>query len=446
MKRLSLHGVAAWLLLIILGFIVLHAPITVYISSQWPHIADVAKAWKELLMVLATVVIAVLCTRQRAWGWIVRDKLLLLMAGYIVLHFAVVLVLHMPLKATVAGLMIDLRYVAYFMLVYILVRMYPVYKASFVKVGLCGAIIVVGFAVMQLALPNDFLARFGYGDSTIQPYMTIDKNPDFIRHNSTLRGPNPLGAYAVIVLTAVLAYGLYKWGKLRSKWAQVALVALGAASIVALVISYSRSAWLGMAVAALLVVVVCCRKWLTPKRIGLLGAGAVIVMGVGLFAARDTYFMHNVILHDNPTTGAETTSNDGHAASLKDGFEESVSKPLGAGVGSTGSASLYTNNPLIVENQFLFTAHEVGWPGVAMFTGILLIVLLRLWRKRKNWLPLGLFASGIGLLVIGMLLPVWVDDTVSIVWWGLAAAVLAVTAKGNDDGRPATNKKAKRTA
>jgi hypothetical protein len=30
-------------------------------------------------------------------------------------------------------------------------------------------------------------------------------------------------------------------------------------------------------------------------------------------------------------------------------------------------------------------------------------------------------ASGIGLALIGLLLPVWVDDTVSIVWWGLAA-------------------------
>jgi len=35
------------------------------------------------------------------------------------------------------------------------------------------------------------------------------------------------------------------------------------------------------------------------------------------------------------------------------------------------------------------------------------------------------WASGLGLILIGLVLPVWVDDTVSIVWWGLAALVIA---------------------
>lgn len=442
MKRLSLHHIVAWTLLVILGFIVVHAPMTVYISSHWPQYSDIAKAWKEMLMVLAAILLVVLCTRQRAWGWIIRDRLLLLMLGFIALHLAVVVVLHLPFEAVVAGLMIDLRFIAYFIMVYILVRLYPAYKQSFITVGICGAIIVVGFAVLQLVLPHDFLAHFGYGKNTIEPYLTIDKNPDFVRQNSTLRGPNPLGAYAIIVVAAAITYGMYTWGKLRTKWQRIALVAIGLAGLVALVVSYSRSAWIGAVIAVGIACIIRYRAWFTSRRLGLI-AVAIVIMGILGYGMRNTYFVQNILLHNNPTTGAVVDSNEGHLSSLKNGFENSVSKPLGNGVGSTGSASLYTNSPVIVENQFLFISHEVGWPGLAIFTATIVVVLVRLWRKRKQWLALALFGSGIGLVIVGFMLPVWVDDTVSIVWWGLAAAVVA-TSKEAVNGR-STNQKAKRT-
>ena len=115
-----------------------------------------------------------------------------------------------------------------------------------------------------------------------------------------------------------------------------------------------------------------------------------------------------------------------------------VHQPFGAGIGSTGSASLYGAQPLIVENQYLFIAHEVGWIGLALFLIIFVKILQQLWKRRADWLALGVFASGIGLALIGLLLPVWVDDTVAIIWWGLAAVAIAgsplvpqITTKGS---------------
>jgi hypothetical protein len=101
-----------------------------------------------------------------------------------------------------------------------------------------------------------------------------------------------------------------------------------------------------------------------------------------------------------------------------------IRQPLGQGIGSTGSASLFSSSPEIIENQYLFVAHETGWLGLALFSGISILVLIRSRERRADWLALGVFASGIGMLSIGLLLPVWVDDTVSIVWWGLAAISL----------------------
>jgi hypothetical protein len=43
------------------------------------------------------------------------------------------------------------------------------------------------------------------------------------------------------------------------------------------------------------------------------------------------------------------------------------------------------------------------------------------------------FASGIGLAVIGVLLPVFVDETVAIIWWGLAAVGLALPKRSEND-------------
>jgi hypothetical protein len=154
--------------------------------------------------------------------------------------------------------------------------------------------------------------------------------------------------------------------------------------------------------------------------------GAVIIFAVigGLFAATNSTFVSNVFLHENPLTGSSTNSNQGHISSLQDGILRFVVQPFGAGVGSTGSASLHTNAPLIIENQYLSTAHEVGWLGLAFFLMIFIGIMSRLWQRRSDWLALGVFASGIGLAAIGLLLPVWVDDTVAIVWWGLAAIAI----------------------
>src|SRR5690606_12369288 len=117
-------------------------------------------------------------------------KILQVILVYIALHvLAAAAVLTGPM-ATIAGLMIDLRYVVFFVLVYILMKIEPRYKELFLRVGIAGAVIVIGFGVAQLFLPPDILKYIGYGDQTIQPYLTVDENPDFVRINSTLRGPD----------------------------------------------------------------------------------------------------------------------------------------------------------------------------------------------------------------------------------------------------------------
>jgi hypothetical protein len=149
-----------------------------------------------------------------------------------------------------------------------------------------------------------------------------------------------------------------------------------------------------------------------------------LAIGGSLVAFKDTEFVSNVILHEDPSEGNDVNSNDGHADSLVDGTRRVVEQPFGGGIGSTGSASLLTDSPLIIENQYLFIAHETGWVGLGLFVVILWLILSKLWRGRKDWFVLGVFASGVALALIGLIQPVWVDETVALIWWGLVAIAL----------------------
>jgi hypothetical protein len=410
------------LLLIVFGGIVLQAPISVIFGVTFPDLSLVIKAWKEILMLAAAVILAIILLRRHKVG-ILRDPLLITVGIYTALHLLLLPFFWQGALASISGFMIDLRYLAFFVLAYCALKLHPEWKRAFVKVGIIGALVVTVFGVLQVTvLPADALKYIGYSKTTIAPYLTVDQNPDYVRINSTLRGPNPLGAYATIVIAGVAAFLVRK--KLgKDTKVQVITAILAAASLVCLWVSYSRSA-LAAAVVALLIVAVAAFGRKLSRKLWVAVCVVVIVLAGALVAARGTTFVSNVLLHESMDTGGDISSNEGHVSSVEESLRAVATHPAGEGVGSTGSASLFTHSPTIIENQYLFVAHEVGWAGLILFVLIWLGVLTRLWHERRNWLSLGVFASGVGLALIGLLLPVWVDDTVSVVWWGLAAIAL----------------------
>ena len=412
------------ILLVIFGGIVLHAPLTVALSTLWPDASLLVKSWKEILMGAALLIGCVILYRRKQWD-ILRGPIIYGITAFAVLCLLLIPLFYISFEATVAGILTNLRFFLYFGLVYVALRLFPQYYGLFVMVFIAGAFVVIGFAVLQATvLPHDILKYLGYSKATIAPFLTVDENMDYIRINSTLRGPNPLGMYAVIVLTVALSVLWRKPRQLAKKEAWgLAFLVIG--SVVALWASYSRSALLAAIVAVvLLAVVVFGKKVSVWVWAGL--AALVVLVGVGAVVFRDTTFVSQVILHEDPNQGNNVNSNDGHAESLADGTARLLHQPFGAGIGSTGSASLLSDKGVIIENHYLFIAHETGWLGLALFITITIMVLKALWKRRAQWFALAVFASGIGLAVASFVLPVWADDTVSIIWWGMAAIALAV--------------------
>lgn len=440
MKRFAYELLPAWLLIGVLALIVVHAPLTIALGSLWPEIATPIKAWKELLIGLAGVLVAIRMTQKGHWQQLRYDYLGWAILAYWGLHIGSLAWSDASWQSVAAGLLIDLRYLVFAACIYHFILMYPNYAPRFINASVVGAVIVVGFAALQLVLPADALKYIGYSDATIAPYLTVDKNPDYVRLNSTLRGPNPLGAYAVIVVAAAASFITTRRYKRASRQLRVGAVSLLGFGSLALWMSYSRSALVAGIVAVALVLFVRYSGLLSAR---VWAALAAIVLAVGAmgYLIRDTTFVQNVVLHDNPTTGAAVDSNEDHASSLQEGFERALRQPFGAGVGTTGSASLYGDEGLIIENQYLMIAHEVGWLGLVLFMAVYVTFLRRVWQYRADWLALGIWASGIGLGLIGLLLPVWADDTVSLIWWGMAALVMA----RGERYESTTDKKAKRT-
>ena len=339
------------------------------------------------------------------------------------------------LLATVAGVMIDLRFVAFFVAVYVFVQNYPHYRNHFKRALLSGAVIVIGFAIAQFVLPRDILATLGYSKQTIAPYQTVDSNESFVRINSTLRGPNPLGAYASVVVIGVVAYGTRRWRELSLKQ-RCGVMGCLIAAVGALAQSYSRAAWLATTIGVIIVLAMATgRTWRRfvqahTRKMGLV-AGTLIIAVVGiLIVLPQTNTFKTIIFHDDAEHGPVQTSDSDRMTSLQIGMQQVVERPFGVGIGSTGSASVRDGRPAIIENQYLFVAHEIGVIGLGIFVALMTSILVQLWDRQSSWLSIASFASGIGLNVIGLFLPVFVDDVVSMLWWGLAG--LVITENTND--------------
>lgn len=412
------------LLAAVFAGVVFHAPLSVWLGTLLPDFALVVKAWKEILLVIAACLLAVSLWRSGRWREAADDRLLWLIGGYALLHLALLVVFPTGFLAAVAGLMIDLRYLLFFALIYLLLRRRPEFRRPLLKAGAIAAAAAILFAALQaLVLPPDILRHIGYGPETIMPYLTIDQNPDYVRINGTLRGPNPLGAFAAIALALLAAVAAR--GRLSADWRWRAVWGLAATvSAVALWASYSRSALVAAVVAVVAVLALTAGRRLSRK-VWIAGLIALGMLIGGLAAARESEFVSHVLLHEDPGEANALNSNEEHLSSLSSGMARMLAQPLGAGVGSTGSASLHGDQPFIIENQYLFIAHESGWLGLGLFVWIFGLITVRLWHRRADYLALGVLASGFGLALVGLLLPVWADDTVSLVWWGLAAIALA---------------------
>jgi hypothetical protein len=424
LKYVALDWVSKLSMLILL-LMPLHAFLTVWGSSLIGHYTTL-RLWKEALLVLCSFsVIFLLAFDHKIRSHTITRRLVWLILAYIALNIAwglLALDQHdVTAKALGYGLISNLRFLIFFMVTWSAALRLQKLRLKWRPIILIPALIVVVIGLLQIfVLPHDFFRHFGYSADTIQPIATVNHNNHYVRAFSTLRGPNPLGAYLLIPISLLSVF------MLRAKARDWRYAAFLIAAWVVLFFSYSRSA---LAAAVLSTVVILFTSRLTRKsqQVGLvLAATFVLLLGSITIAFRHNVHFENFVFHTQTNSAIKATSDQGHATALRKGLSDFAGHPLGRGPGTAGPASYYnTGEPeRLAENYYIQVGEETGIIGLALFLLINLGVGYLLWIRRSDPLALSLFASLIGLTLINMLSHAWSDDTLAYIWWGLAGIAI----------------------
>ena len=419
---------AANLSAIIIALVPFHAFFTVWLSSFVGHYTAL-RLWKEaLLSAIVLAVLYLLLTDHKIRSYTLTRRLVWLVVAYAGLQVLYGLYSlrsgQVTPKALAYGLLVNLRFLGFFLMVWAIALRTCRLQTNWQRLVLWPAVIVISFGLLQIiVLPADFLRHFGYSAAKIMPFETVNSNHDFVRIASFLRGPNPLGAYLIVPLTAALVVLL----RASKKWRLGGLLATG---LVVLGFSFSRSAAVGVLVSLVIVVAVMARAEQAKKLLAIFTITSLLLGVAGAAVVHKSSRLENIVLHTQTRSAVATSSNDGHLHSLVSASRDIVHQPFGRGPGTAGPASVYNRGPTrIAENYFLQLGQEVGIWGLGLFILINLGVGYLLWLRRAEPLALTLFASLIGLTIVNLLSHAWTDDTLAYVWWGLAGVAMASVPK-----------------
>ena len=428
MREGNISGrIGLFLSFVITGILVLlpfHALLTTWAASNFEHF-DLFRVWKEiiLLVILPFILWLALSNHERR-KWLLSSWVLRLYAAYVLLYVVFGLWAESQGRVYYGAVLytwiINLRFIAFFFICIIVASASTFLIRHWRIILLAPAAFVIAFGLLQrLILPYDFLRHFGYNSTTIPAYQTVDNNLIYHRIQSTLRGANTLGAYLLLIATAIA--GLRK-NRI------IDYISLLLLSIV-LAYTYSRSAWIGIIIS--LALVIWWAKDRSSKTKWLIGgaAAAILLVSSLIYMFRFSGGLQAPFFHTTISSQSQLTSNEERLSALENGLRDVWNEPGGRGPGTAGPASFRNvgHHARVAENYYLQLAQEVGIIGLLLFITINLLVGYQLWQRKKDILPRILLASLIGISFVNLVSHAWTDDTLAYIWWGLAGIALAPT-------------------
>lgn len=478
---------AVFLLAILLMLLPFHPFLTTFISSFFSE-NDLAiafiKAWKEILiLIFCGLAFFYWLFDKKRKSFDTIDFAIFLFAGLSLVVGAIFTGNGFP--ENIFQLIWGAKYGFLFLFLFFFVRRIPFFeteKSDLLSAALFSATVVILFGILQAAfLPEDFLTRFGYspeyGNTTAGETLSychkIENtitHQEFCRIQSTLSGPNQLGAYLLVILP----FFFYRLVRAKTNF-QMALYSLPLfAGTLVLLLTWSRSAWIGVVVMTAAFFVIQARRssmsflylllfflgvlaiffpalnidnWDEQKFSSLVWAGVALFalflvlvanlyhkffsqMGAFIFPALlgilisvrgyfDTFFW-NIINRPSSTQG--------HWERWADGFSYMIQNPFGLGLGDAGPASARFarsgETGFLPESWYLQVGLESGFLGLALFLTILILLALTLLRSKTDFskvILLGLIAVS----AAAVFLHSWESAVVSFTFWTLAGIALA---------------------
>jgi len=440
LRKASALYVSILLLVIFFAYISIHPFIAALVGSSTGNFALI-KIWKDIVVgLIAIPTITYGLVKGDIRKKLLEDRLMWFTALYTFLTFIVFIVNQSyENKSGFAGLVFNLRFIALFFTVRILLYGFAksdektVYVRSFLSkwVIITATLVALLGVVQTLILPSNFMTNFGYnGVTTINPVSTVDDNASMRRAFSTLNDANEFGAYLIIPIML----GIEKLMRTK-KWYYVAGVAT---MILGLYLSHSRAAILGLVVSSVIFAAPYISRRLSRQRAVLVGVGLVSIIAVILIAATMYPPVRLAVFHSSPKDGSLIQgSTFDHYNATKDGIKDVINHPFGRGVGEAGPASFYhtaDGKSRIAENYYIQIAQEVGFIGLILFIATVVAGLRQVLSTKDVVYSKSFFAGFIGVSIVALFLHTWTSDAVAYIAWGLLGIFMPYVAPSKDNG------------
>jgi len=413
------------------GLILLaYMPFHLFLAQSLSLITGGLEVWKVAkdvlvgLLTLFVICMVFIARRTSRTFWLLGG----LLVGYGLLHVALWLV-HRDIYAqsAILGTVYNVRLLCFLVIGYGTVRLYPgMFQLRPIRmIVLSAATLVALLGVLQYFLPSDILTHVGYGiERGARASFSIDNAAGFTRIMSTLRDPNSLGAFLLVPMAMTVLALLQKGSHYRQMVCSGALALM----ILALFMTFSRSAWMAAVVTVGLTILWQYRDlaMVFVKRFGVLLV-CLLIIGAGVaYSQRHSAFVTSYITHSSQGS-SDIDSNEYHWLFVKQGLDGIAQQPFGHGPGTAGLASI--QNPkgsFLTENYYVQIGYELGVFGLLFFVAMQVWLYIRLWRQRNDPLAVVLLASFWGYVLMNMLLHTWSNEAVACQWWLLAGIVLAL--------------------
>lgn len=418
-KNITGEKTLYWIFVFLLAYMPFHLFLSRWLSlytgglGQWD-------AGKDILTLIGLGMAIVLARAHGLFKQKAFRNIFLLSALYGLLHLAFYIFDRndQHTRSFIVAVLFNGRILAYLFIGMVVARTYNEFSIQrIIKILLIVSTITCLFAFAQYLLPKDLMTHFGYSiERGAKPSFFIDDKPDFPRVMSTIRDPNSYGAYLIMPISLLFVMAL------KRAWGLNKTLPLITIHLFALLLTFSRGAWLGTIISLGLITVYSFRQYIRGflKRYYLVVVAMVVIfVSIGLIF-KDTYVFKNVILHSDEQT-VQADPNELRVQLQNKAIKDIRANPEGYGPGTAGLVSI--GNPkgvFLSENYYLQIGYEVGIAGLLLFLILLAMVYRMLMKAKADSLGVVILGSFWAYVFISLLIHLWSNEAVAAQWWLLA--------------------------
>lgn len=427
--------------------------------------------WKEgllALILLFAFIEIVASLRKRP---IKIDLIDWMIIGLVVLAMVIHFPTHYSLLTT--NYLLGFKYDLIPLIAFLVLRRVPWsdwFKARVIHSLLIVGIIVAAYGILTLILPDSFFTALGYSslhslyipDGPLAAFQQIGGSA-LHRIQSTMSGPNQLGLWLLIPLAFSFQLSAFRKNK-TTHYSLLTTHAISLFLLLAILLTFSRASWIGAFIIVASALFPVLQRMMSVQNIARLILGVIAVAIIAAFAF--------------PSVILRSASSRDHVARPLQAIQQMLAHPFGTGLGTagpatnrTGDACVYLeagadaswakdqpnlcvfvgesqvqpsspcNCPFLPENWYLQIGVELGWLGMFLFIGLVVMLPKKLGVRDSE---LGMkpsqqfrishsaFLIFLSISIAALFLHAWEDSAVAYTVWMLVAISLPIAQrKGN---------------